>query len=638
MKRIVLGTAGHIDHGKTLLTQALTGVDTDRLAEEKARGITIELGFAPMRLEDGTEISLVDVPGHERFVRTMMGGVSGVDGVLLLIAADDGVMPQTREHFDILRLLRLRRGIVVISKCDLVDPARLAQVRAQAAALTAGSFLENAPVCPVSAVTGEGLDALRREISALVARCEERSTDRPFRMCIDRVFPVGGFGSVATGTLSEGSVRTGSRVQLYPTDQCGSIRSLQTHGASVQELFAGMRTAMSFSALDRQSVQRGCTVAEPDSMLLSGCLTVSLEILSDCPYLIRNSSQLHLFHGTQEVVCRLRLLQGEALRAGQSGYAQLRLARPIAVRWGDRFLLRFFSPLLTIGGGTVLSCGEARLRRNQPEVLAQLARLADRDLAVSLSQRLEDSGLSPWPRALLRKYGNYTEEEYAQAEARLLSDGSAIALSGQLLLGADAVRARLRCVQAELARFHDEYPLQPGMRLSALRSRLFAEADAPVEALLALWAEDGLLKTEDGFAALPEFSPVFTQEHKIMQRRLLHYYRQAWFFAPDLSAVREKYARFGTLFEQVLANMRMNELLIPLTPRYWVHHEAYADALRLLYALGKDGSPVMLAQFRTAAGISRKYSQLFLEHWDRRGVTRRVGDVHYLTAASDADA
>ena len=234
MKRIVLGTAGHIDHGKTLLTKALTGVDTDRLAEEKARGITIELGFAPMRLPDGTEISLVDVPGHEKFVRTMMSGVSGVDGILLVIAADDGVMPQTREHFDILKLLGLRRGIVVLTKKDLADAARVETVRQEAVELVRGSFLENAPVCPVSAATGEGMEALKAEIACLVQDAAERSCERPFRLPVDRAFPVEGFGTVATGTLTEGTIRVGSPAALYPADVRGTVRSLQSHGRAEQ--------------------------------------------------------------------------------------------------------------------------------------------------------------------------------------------------------------------------------------------------------------------------------------------------------------------------------------------------------------------------------------------------------------------
>lgn len=630
MKRFVLGTAGHIDHGKTLLTKALTGVDTDRLAEEKARGITIELGFAPLHLSDGTEVSLVDVPGHEKFVRTMMSGVSGVDGILLVVAADDGVMPQTQEHFDILRLLDLQRGIVVLTKTDLADEAQVESVRTQICNLVQGSFLEQAPVCPVSAVTGEGMDALRREIERMVESAGERNEKRPFRMPIDRTFPVGGFGTVATGTLTEGTVRLGDAVQIYPSPETGTIRSLQTHGKNEQEIRAGMRGAMSFSGLSKDAAERGCVAAEPDSLAVTDMLTARIEILADCPYIIRNASQLHLFHGTEEVVCKLRLLDADALRAGQSGFAQLKLARPIPVRWEDRFLLRFFSPVLTVGGGTILSFSDSRLRRNDLKVLERMARLSDEKPAVRLAQRIADAGLRAAEREKLRRLSNFSPEEYGFAEAQLLQSGDVLDFLPGKLVSGSAVTQRREQAESLLSSFHETYPLQAGMRLAEWRSRLFPETDAPAEELLHFWQAQGSIKTENGFVALADFTPVFTQEHKIMQRKLLHYYREAWFFTPDLQTVKAKFERFGTLFEQVLANMRISGMLIPLTPRFWVHHEAYQDALRIFSELGVGGKPVTLAEFRTAADISRKYSQLFLEYWDRHGVTRRVGDSHVL--------
>ena len=628
MKRIVLGTAGHIDHGKTLLTKALTGVNTDRLAEEQARGITIELGFAPLRLSDGTQISLVDVPGHEKFVRTMMTGVSGVDGILLVVAADDGVMPQTREHLDILCLLGVRRGILVLTKTDLVDETRLAAVNAELHALVEGTFLENAPVCPVSALTGFGIDHLKEEIELLVQNAPERSCERPFRLASDRAFSAEGFGTVVTGTVTEGAVRVGSSVELYPAGVRGTVRTLQTHGEARGEALAGMRAAMSFSGLSRQDAERGCTVCEPGSVRMTDLLTVRLQILSDCPYPIRNASQLHLFHGAGEQVCKLRLLDADALRAGQSGFAQLKLTRPIPVRYEDRFILRFYSPVLTVGGGEILACGGNRLRRNHPQTLERLSRLSAPELSVRLLQRVTDCALTGAERGTLQKSSNLSPKEYASCETALLESGMLLELlPGHLLARQPVEEKRAEAVRL-LADFHESYPLQPGMRLAEWRSRLFS--DEPTDALLALWTQEGRLRTENGYVALPDFSPVFTREHKIMQRKLLHYYREAWFFAPDLTQVREKFRRFGTLFEQVLTNLRVGGQLIALTPRYWVHFEAYREALGIFSELAAGAKPVTLAQLRTAAGISRKYSQMFLEYWDRHGITRRVGDAHIL--------
>ena len=628
MKRVVLGTAGHIDHGKTLLTKALTGINTDRLVEEQARGITIELGFAPMHLSDGTELSLIDVPGHERFVRTMMTGVSGVDGILLVVAADDGVMPQTREHFDILCLLGVRRGILVVTKSDLADEARQQEVQAELRSLVRGSFLENAPICPVSAVTGAGIAQLKNEIEKMVAEMPERSCERPFRLAADRAFPAEGFGTVITGTLTEGTVRVGMPVELMPAGISGSIRTLQTHGAAQEEARAGMRVAMSFSGLPRQEPERGWTAAEPGSVLVTDLLTVRLQILADCPYPIRNASRLHLFHGTGEQVCKLRLLDADALRGGQSGYAQLKLTRAIPVRLGDRFILRFFSPVLTVGGGEILACGGNRLRRNHPETLMRLSRLSDASLSVRLLQRIEDGGLSALSRQSLQKQSNLSPAEYAVCEQALFMDGSVIELLPGRLTAKKPVEEKRAEAERLLAGFHESYPLQPGMRLAEWRSRLFS--DAPADALLALWVQSGALRAENGYVALPDFTPVFTREHKIMQRKLLHYFREAWFFAPELPAVQEKFARFGTLFEQVFVNLRVEGRLIALTPRYLVHEEANQALLIIFAELAKDGAPVTLAELRTAAGISRKYSQMFLEYWDRKGITRRIGDAHIL--------
>lgn len=638
MKRVVIGTAGHIDHGKTLLTKALTGIDTDRLAEEKARGITIELGFAPMRLSDGTEISLVDVPGHEKFVRTMMAGVSGIDGVLLVVAADDGVMPQTREHFDILKLLDVRRGVVVLTKADIADADQIDAVRSQIAELVRGSFLESAPVCPVSALNGTGIDELKREIERMVLSIGERDCARPFRLPIDRVFSVSGFGSVATGTLTEGTMRVGAAVEIYPEQARASIRSLQTHGKAEETALAGMRTAVSFSALNADHLDRGQNAAEPDSLLTTDLLTARIAILDDCPYRIRNSSQLHLFHGTQECVCKLRLLDGDQLRAGESGYAQLKLAKPISVRWDDRFLLRFFSPVITVGGGMILSCGGTRLRRNNDAVLERLNRLADADHR--LAQRIEDAGLSPVLRERLRRYGNLSPEEYARAESDVLRAGRAVEIVSGALIGRDSLARGLTECESLLSRFHREYPLQAGMGVAELRSRMFADGSVPADAILNLWIRDGKLKSEGGKIALHDFVPVFTQEHKIMQRRILHHYREAWFIAPDIRKVQEKFARFGALYDQVIVNMRMEGMLVPLSRCFWVHREAYLDAVRIMNELARDHGSFTLADFRTAAGISRKYSQLFVEYFDRIGLTRRVGDEHLLLHAerNGADA
>ena len=630
MKRIVIGTAGHIDHGKTKLTQALTGVDCDRLAEEKARGITIELGFAPLRLPDGTQASIVDVPGHEKFVKTMMAGASGIDLVLLVIAADEGVMPQTREHLDILRLLNVHHGILVVTKMDLVEESQLRGTESQIRSAVEGTFLENAPLVPVSAVTGQGIPELLSAIMAQLPAITQRSQSRPVRLPVDRVTQVEGFGRVATGTLTEGTLRVGDTLTVYPSGETASVRSLQNHQVDRQESLAGMRTAVSLTGLSKGALSRGDTLAEPDSMLVGEWLDVRLQIMEDSPYQIKNSSRLHLFHGTSEVVCQLRLLEQEKLLPGQQAYAQLKLSAPLAVRNGDRFVLRFFSPVLTVGGGVILDGCSKRRRRNHPEVLERLKKLDSPELPASLFQRIEDGGLVPQSTDFLRKTNNETPERITEAVDAFLGQEEVVELQPGRLVARSCLDSRWSPLASLLSQYHETYPLQPGMRAAELRSKGFPEGEVPVDQILSWYTAQGRMKWEKGYASLPDFVPVFTQQHKIMQRKLLHYYRDAWFQAPNQADVDAKFQARGEIYPQTLANMRLNGMLISLTPRYAVHFEAYKQALEIFCSLFDSQEQVTLAEFRTAAGISRKYAQMFLEHWDRQGYCRRVGDARIL--------
>ena len=631
MKRAVLGTAGHIDHGKTLLTKALTGVDTDRLAEEKARGITIELGFAPLKLKDGTVVSIVDVPGHERFVRTMMAGAAGIDCVLLTVAADDGVMPQTREHLDIIRLLQVQTGLPVITKCDLADEARLNEVEEQIRELVRGTCLEGRPICRVSAMTGEGIEELKERIFSMVEGIRERSGERPARMEVDRVFPVEGFGTVATGTLTEGTLVPGREIELYPERIPGIVRSLQQHGRNEEKAEAGTRTAVSFSRLAKGYPLRGQTLAEPGSLAVTDVLTVQISVTDSCPWTIRNSSQMHFFHGTEETVCRLRLLDADRLRAGETGYAQLQMPRPVAVRLGDRFLLRFFSPVLTVAGGTVLAFSDRRLRRNRPEVTERLTRLASPELTERLDQLITDAGLEGTAAEGLRLLTGCAPEEFRRAEQALTDAGLLVKLPDGCLISADVEKRALEAGLAVLDRYHEDYPLMRGMPQNRWRQEAAPGMGTVPEALARLWAERGLIRWEQGLAARTGFEPVFTQEHKIMRRKILHYYREAWMKAPDRKETDEKFAVRGPLYPQMMRHLLADGSLVSLSPRYAVHREAYEEALELFRRLCRERGGVTLGEFRTAAGISRKYSQLFLEYWDRTGLSRRTGDAHVLT-------
>ena len=372
MENSIIGTAGHVDHGKTLLIQALTGIDTDRLQEEKRRGITIELGFAYLDFPNGQRVGIIDVPGHEKFIRNMLAGAGGVDFALLVVAADEGFMPQTVEHLDILCLLGLQDGLVVITKMDMVDAEMLAMVQADVEAHVRGTFLEGKPILPVSALTGAGIPQLRTLLQERLQQAPVKNLRNPFRLPVDRVFSVDGFGTVVTGTLVEGQIAENDEAQLYPSGLVAKVRNLQVHGQTVPQARAGQRVAVNLAGLKKSDIRRGDTLAYAGSLENSWMLDVRLQALADSSRQILNHSQVHLYHGARVLLAKVVLLDRDQLAPGESAYAQLRLQEPLAARTGDRFVIRFYSPLETIGGGIVLDPNPPRHKRHDAAVLAAL--------------------------------------------------------------------------------------------------------------------------------------------------------------------------------------------------------------------------------------------------------------------------
>ena len=373
MKHVIIGTAGHVDHGKTLLVKALTGIDTDRLVEEKKRGITIDLGFAHLDFEDGTQAGLVDVPGHEKFIKNMLAGAGGIDLAMLVVAADEGFMPQTVEHLGILSLLGIREGLVVITKADMVDPEWVEMIAEDVRERVKGTFLEGKPIMAVSAYTGQGIAELRQHLHKLVKDAAEKNLRTPFRLPVDRVFSVDGFGTVVTGTLIEGSVRKDEIAELVPSGLRAKVRSIQVHGKDTDTACAGQRVAMNLAGLKKTDVQRGDTVARPDTVKTSRMLDVRLQNLKNSQRTILTQSQVHFYHGASVMLAKVVLLDRESLLPGDSCYAQLRLTEPLASKRGDRFVIRFYSPLETIGGGVILDEVPLRHKAGDSAVLEALA-------------------------------------------------------------------------------------------------------------------------------------------------------------------------------------------------------------------------------------------------------------------------
>jgi selenocysteine-specific elongation factor len=628
-RQIVVGTAGHIDHGKSRLVLALTGIDPDRLKEEKERGITIDLGFAHLRLADGTRLGFVDVPGHERFVKNMLAGVGGIDLVLLLIAADESIKPQTREHFDICRLLRIRRGIVVISKIDLVEPDILDLVRLEAREFVAGSFLEAAPIVAVSARTGEGLDALKRALGEVAARVDPRPAAGLVRLPVDRSFSVKGFGSVVTGTLIAGTIREGDELAVLPQGLRARVRGLQVFGEPTPVAGPGQRTAVNLQGIGGGIIERGNLLSEPGVLGPSRLLDVEIELLPAAAAPLKDLATARFHHGTLETMARVRLLGAASLRPGERGYAQLRLAAPVAALPGDPCVLRRHSPPITIGGATVLHNRPPKLRRGAPGAGRRFERLASADPAVRLEALVEEADLAGIDAAGLRAR---TGMDAAAIEATL--DGLAVA--GRLValpaaprrwLSRDAAARLERAVIEALAEFHRREPLQEGMPREELRTRVFARSHADVfRCLLQEMAARGVLRFEKDRAALAAHRIALSAKEAEALTAIETRFLQAGTNPPAIeevaAALRLEPGQASRLAHLLLARGR----LVRIQDGKVFHAQALEDLKRRLWAKRARGEVIDIPEFKDLSGTSRKNAIPLLEHFDQVRVTRREGN------------
>ena len=600
MKHVVIGTAGHVDHGKTALVRALTGVDTDRLAEEKRRGLTIELGFARLDFPDGSCAGVVDVPGHEKFIKTMLAGAGGIDLAMLVVAADEGFMPQTVEHLNILSLLGVRRGVVVLTKCDLADADWLAIARADLAARVKGTFLENAPVVETSAATGQGIEDLRETLHALVRQTREKSARVPFRLPIDRVFSVDGFGTVVTGTLIEGAMHVGGEAELLPSGTRSRVRNLQVHGENTAIAVAGQRVAVNLAGIKKTDVIRGDTLAEPDSVRVSRLLDVRLSCLRDSERTVENGSRVHFCHGTAARLAKVVLLDRDALAPGESAYAQLRFTEDVAAKCGDRFVIRFYSPLETIGGGIILDDAPARHKRNDAAVLSALAVQENGSGAERVLQALTalDTAL-PSAAQLAARLGMEETRLAPELDALLARGEAAAPLPGRFIASAVLDSAEKPLTQLRRA-----------------------------DALLALFVHEGKLRFAAERYALADFTVRYTRRQTALRTELLALYRAADLRPERTDRVLACFdAKDRAETERVLESLLTGGELIALAPRLCLHREVYVCACALVRAYFADHETLTLAAFRDLLGTSRDSALLVLECLDRNDRTRREGDL-----------
>lgn len=624
----VVGTAGHIDHGKSRLVLALTGTDPDRLPEEKARGITIDLGFAAMRLADGRRVAFVDVPGHERFVRTMVAGASGIDLALVVVAADEGPMPQTVEHLAILDLLGVRQGIVALTKVDLVDREWRDLVSGEVEALLAGSGLAGAPVIPVSALTGEGLGDLRAVLAERLAALAPRTLEGPARLPVDRVFTRPGFGTVVTGTLAAGRIRREDRLTLYPAGREVRVRGVEVHGQARDEALAGERTALNLAGVGREAVARGDVVAAPGAVQVTRTLAADVRLLPTAPAL-RSGRTVHVHAGTAQSTGRLVWLDADSVDGQRSpdalpAPARIHLRHAMALHNGDRFIVRAGTPLGTIGGGTVLDPhGEAYRRRRTASLQALDAMRGDATTALVLAALAQAAG-APQTTAELGAATGLGEEVLDRALTRLAEAGRVVEPPGGGHLTAQGWQAIEGAVLAAIGAYHEAHPLRPGAPREEVRRQAAARLDGRRFGLVvAAWQAAGLLTAERDRLALASFRPgegAAAAAIDAVAQRL----RQG-----GLGGLGAEEAVVGVADgAEILALLVARGQAVRLPEGLVLHADAVAEARAALEAmLARDGA-VGAAAYRDALGVSRRVAVPLLEHFDALRVTRRQGDLH----------
>lgn len=635
-KRIIMGTAGHVDHGKTALVRCMTGVNTDRLKEEQTRGITIELGFAPFDLPDGQRIGIVDVPGHEKFVRTMLAGTTGIDLVLFVIAADEGVMPQTREHMDILRLLGIRRGIVALTKIDLVDEEWLELVREDVTEYLKDSPLKDAPVVEVSSVTGQGVDTLIRTIGELCVGIPPRSSAGVARLAIDRAFTMAGFGTVVTGTLWSGSIQVGDAMELLPAHKEVRVRTLQVHGEKREAVQAGERVAVNLPGVEKETAERGGWLMTPGAMEESRRIDVQLELLPDAPEM-KNRARVHVHHGTAEALARVALLDRESLQPGESAFAQLELETPLAVLPEDRMIFRFYSPVVTIGGGVVLDAAASKHRRKRREEdLKRLEALQSGDPARILEAAMKKDAR---PRTL-RHMGetlSLGEEETAALAEKLASEGVLCRLPDGYWMEASALAALMKDMTDWLTAYFQKYPLRFSVPKKEAAQVQFPRTEPKEQRALFqhLEAEGILLQDETG-VRLPGWEPRPDERTRAWMDRLRVLFEETPLTPPRWSEAAAA-LNIPDREQSEIMNwfLRAGEL-VRLSDDVLLSHSALASAEETLRR-GTGENSFTLAEARDLLGCPRKQAQLIMEYFDQQRLTRWDGEKrHWQPSSADA--
>lgn len=628
MEQLIIGTAGHVDHGKTVLIRALTGVDTDRLQEEKERGISIDLGFAPFRLPGGRLAGVVDVPGHERFIHNMLAGAAGVDLVMLVVDANEGVMPQTSEHLDILQFLGTKKGIVVITKIDLVDEEWRDLVAEEIREKLRGTFLEEAPIHSVSAIYGQGIEELKELIDRTTEDLESRSSSGPLRLPVDRAFVIDGFGTVITGTLIQGAVKVGDTVEIVPPGLEVRVRNIQVHDSDVKEAKAGSRVALNLSGIEKGQVERGSVISNPGYYRQTDLLDLSVDLLGKAPRRLKNLDPVHFFLGTARTVAKLLLLDQNELKPGQSALVQCRLEKPLVAERGDPFVIRSYSPMTTIGGGKVLDPYPVRHRRFRPGVIEKLSELKQDPSsggdAAFVRSKLEE--LIAADNIRLAKETRLDRDKVTSLLEELAAKEIVKKLGNSYIL-TTALEQYEKKLLAELERHHQKSPLSAGLSRAGLKGFLpptFGQRE--YDALLQIMEDKQELKAKSDLVTLHNFKAQPSAKDKEQLDSLTELYRTSWLQPLSVRDALEKTGIKADRKDEVLSYLLAEKKLVKVNEELYFHREAYDGALEMLRKHFAENDTLTLAQFRDLSGSSRKFAQALLEHFDQVRITRRVED------------
>jgi len=652
-KTVIIGTAGHIDHGKTTLVKALTGTDTDRLKEEKQRGITIELGFAKLDLPSGTSVGVVDVPGHERFVKNMVAGVTGVDIVALVIAADEGVMPQTREHLEICQLLGIRRGIVVLTKTDMVDDEWLELVSEDIKEFLNDTFLKDAPIVPVSSVTGQGLDNLLKKIDSLVLKVPGRQPQGPFRLPVDRSFIMKGFGTVVTGTVISGNITTGQEVAIYPTGLEARIRGIQIHGAESERAIPGLRTALNLQGVTKEQIRRGDVIALPYSLRPSYLLDLELFYLSSAEKPIKHRAPVRFHVGTSEIIGRILMQQDEIL-PGNKEYVQIKLEQPVAVLPGDRYVIRSYSPIRTIGGGRILNPLPRKRKRAKKVLWDELKTLAQGTPTEIIQLHLEKSGPRGLSTAELSMRSGIFGKSLEKELQPLLSKKEIIRFgSDDKLISSRVIEKLKEKTISLLAHYHNEKPLLQGMPKEELKSRLFPSTNISrtwrgtpdsssklshqrlFQKVLDLLEKEGKIIMDKENARLSSHKVRLKDEEETIKTHIEKAYLKAGLSTPAREEVIKKAVsstNYSTRDGSEIFDLLVREgKLVRLKDNLYFHPEVLGKLEETVVDFLQKNQEMSVSDFRNlAGGLSRKFLIPLLEHLDSKKITIRIGDKRRL--------